>query len=691
MLENGTSRVDHMPVDGPPPSSIEPVTDFYHEIAIVDPYRWLEEPESERTRGWLACQAAYTRLYLDSIAGRERIRSRITELLSGTAFSDPRKVGSLCFYLKREIFQKQPVIMMRDECAPNSNREIMLVDPVAKDPTGKTAVNIVAISRDARLLAYSVREGGRDAFAIEFFDVPGRKILKDRLAEGSWRGFALGPSGDGFYYSRRPYSDNDPHSQTVYWHSLGADFVDDREIVRATDDPDALIGLLSSHKGSFLGVSVVSLSGGIATDFYVLDLRTGVKRKVVERMPGLFLPSFAGNQILALTDWEAPNGRVVAIDIDRPQPEHWRNIVGPRASRVEDFSIAGEKIFIGSVLDGAMQVEIFDLGGHRQGALPCPTGGTARILPCTPDSDVLFYKFTSFAHPPAIFCYDTRTGTAAVWPSNELSLSKVADLNVERTFYASRDGTQIPIFLVSRKSLSRRLLPVFLTAYGGFGASMTPRFTAYATFLMEQGVLVALANIRGGSEFGENWHRAGKRRNRQNAIDDFIAAAEWLLSSGIAAPGRIAIGGGSNAGLLVGAALTQRPDLFRAAICLGPLLDMLRYHRFDSAADWIDEYGSADNKDDFICLRAYSPYHNVQHGVHYPAVLIISGDADTRCNPLHARKMCARLQAATGSGYPVLLDYKTNWGHVPVQPLDIRIEALTDRMAFICHELELTV
>jgi prolyl oligopeptidase len=234
-------------------------------------------------------------------------------------------------------------------------------------------------------------------------------------------------------------------------------------------------------------------------------------------------------------------------------------------------------------------------------------------------------------------------------------------------------------------------LPTFLTGYGGFGTSLTPQFAAYSTYLVESGCLFAVANLRGGSEFGEPWHLAGKRQSRQNAIDDFISAAQWLLQQGHSLPGKLAIGGGSNAGLLVGAALTQRPDLFRAVICLGPLLDMLRYHLFDSAHMWVDEYGSADNPEDFFHLRALSPYHLVQEDASYPAVLVISGDADTRCNPMHARKMAAKLQANSRSGYPILLDYKPAWGHAPVQPLGARIEALTDRLAFVCHELGITV
>jgi prolyl oligopeptidase len=330
-----------------------------------------------------------------------------------------------------------------------------------------------------------------------------------------------------------------------------------------------------------------------------------------------------------------------------------------------------------------------DLSGQRLGTLPLPSHGTASFFPCRPDTDTIFYRFTSFTHPPSILIHRIHTPESQIWASSKISFDP-SSIEIERVVYPSKDGTRIPMFLVCRKD--RRLagpLPTFLTGYGGFGSSITPKFTAHATCLIERGCLFAVANIRGGAEFGEAWHLAAQRHNRQTAVDDFIAAAEWLLAEGYAERGRMAIGGASNAGLLVGAALTQRPGLFRAAICLGPLLDMLRYHLFDFADKWTGEYGSPQIEKDFHALLRYSPYHAVRRGVPYPAVMLISGGADTRCNPMHARKMVARLQAATCSEHPILLDYRPAWGHVPTQPLSVRTEALTDRLAFLHHELGL--
>ena len=333
------------------------------------------------------------------------------------------------------------------------------------------------------------------------------------------------------------------------------------------------------------------------------------------------------------------------------------------------------------------KVDVFGLDGIQKESTAFPSCGTIDLLNRTSATENLFYSYTSISKPAAVYCYDARREETVACSEVNFPVDPSA-IAVEETTYTSADGTSVPLFLAARKDLLRSgPLPTFLTGYGGFGSCVTPRFTAFATFLMEQGFLFAVPALRGGSELGEQWHCAGKRDNRQNSFDDFVAAAEWLIREQRSISGRIAIGGGSNAGLLVGAAVTQRPDLFRAAICLGPLLDMTRYHLFDFAAGWADEYGSPEDEQDLRSLMAYSPYHHVHDKAAYPAVLFISGDADTRCNPMHARKMAARLQAATGSTRPVLLDYKAAWGHTPVQPFSTKIEALTDRLAFVCHEL----
>jgi prolyl oligopeptidase len=673
----------------PPHSTLEPVTEIFHGVSVTDPYRWLEDQDSPCTRSWIEEQTRYARAYLDAIPGRERIRRRVEELLAVEIVSEPWKVGNRYFFLKRAAAQERPVIMMRESVA---GEDIPLIDPAGRDEGGTLAVGILDISRDGRYLAYSVRYGGEDSCAVEFFDVCRGVTLPDRLPHGLCRGLAFAPDGSGFYYVHGAIGTPRPHFRAVNRHTFGTELEEDSEIFSIAQNPKHHLAMFASPDGLALGYLVFSLEDPRTVDFYVHALASEkTPRRVVERMEGVFSPQFAGDKLIALTDWNSPNGRIVLIDPGQPQRDTWSEIVPETKARIQSFAIVGSLIFVGSIENATSRIDTFDFSGKHCGTLPCPAHGTPRILPSRGDRDTLFYSFTSFSHPPMILSYATPTGEQEVWSESKVPFSP-ASIEVEQVEYASKDGTRVPMFLVAQKGRRRSSpLPVFLTGYGGFGISVTPQFTAHATFLIERGFLVAVANLRGGSEFGEQWHLAGKRHNRQNAIDDFIAAAEWLITHGHAATDRIAIGGGSNAGLLVGAALTQRPELYRAVVCLGPLLDMLRYHKFDQANFWVEEYGCAESEDDFPYLHSYSPYHQVENGTAYPSVMLITGDADTRCNPLHARKMAARLQAGTSSGHPILLDHKPTWGHTPVQPLSTRIEALTDRLAFICHELGVSV
>jgi prolyl oligopeptidase len=453
------------------------------------------------------------------------------------------------------------------------------------------------------------------------------------------------------------------------------------------------LGILDSPEANLLAYAVFLTGKALRTSLYVQELSANPHdaKLVVEGIEGYFVPFFVRGQLLAYTDFEAPNFRIVRIDLAHTDPSNWHDVVHESDRRIQQFAVVGDQVFVTRINHFTTEVEVFGLDGTQKDAVAFPACGTIDLLNRPTATEKLFYSYTSISKPPAVHCYDPRREEVVPWSEANSSVDPSA-IEVEETAYTSTDGTSVPLFLAARKDLLHSgPLPTFLTGYGGFGSCVTPRFTAFATFLMEQGFLFTVPALRGGSELGEQWHRAGRRQNRQNSFDDFVAAAEWLIREQRSISGRIAIGGGSNAGLLVGAAVTQRPDLFCAAICLGPLLDMVRYHLFDFAAGWADEYGSPEDQDDFQSLLAYSPYHHVMDRVAYPSVLLISGDADTRCNPMHARKMAARLRAATSSARPVLLDYKTQWGHTPVQPLSTKIEALTDRLAFVCHELGVDV
>jgi prolyl oligopeptidase len=678
-------------VQAPPPTPVEPVTEILHGIEITDPYRWLEDQNSQRTRKWLDEQAAYTRAYFAAIPDREQITTRVRELLAvKEVISEPWNIGDRYFFLKGQEGKEQPVIVVRDGLF---GPETILVDPAQRGCGNSIAVSITSISADGCLLAYSVRQGGTDHSSLEILDIESGVVLPDRLPEGFCTGFVFATDGTGFYYSHRELRDPHPNYRAALWHQFGTERSNDREMFFAGEKPNMFLGILSALEANLLAYIVFFTGKSPRTSVYLQAMSSEPYevRLVVEEIKGCFVPFFVRSQLLAYTDFAAPNFRIVRIDVADPDALNWQDVVPESDKRIQQFAVAGDQVFVTRIDRFSTTVEAFGLDGEQRKVPDLPSCGTIDLLNRTNATDQLLYSHTSVSEPAAVYCYDTRREQVDSWDetSAPVALSEIA---VEETAYTSKDGTSVPLFLAARKELLHSgPLPTFLTGYGGFGSCVTPRFTAFATFLMEQGVLFAVPALRGGSELGEQWHRAGKRENRQTSFNDFVAAAEWLIAEERSVSGHIAIGGGSNAGLLVGAAITQRPDLFRAAICLGPLLDMARYHLFDFAAGWADEYGSPENQEDFQSLVAYSPYHHVMDRVAYPAVLMISGDADTRCNPMHARKMAARLQGATSSTHPVLLDYKPAWGHTPVQPFSTKIEALTDRLAFVCDELGVRV
>jgi prolyl oligopeptidase len=678
-------------VQAPPPTPVEPVTEILHGVEITDPYRWLEDQNSSRTTKWLEEQDTYTRAYFDAIPERGRIRTRVRGLLAlKEVISEPWNIGDQYFFLKRQEEREQPVIVMRDGLF---GPETVLVDPARLGRGHSVAVSIAAISRDGHFLAYSVRQGGTDHSAVEILDVERGSVLPDQLSEGYCTGFVFAIDGAGFYYSHREFHDPHPNYRAAFWHRFGAERSQDREVFFAGEGSNLFLGILGSPDANLLACTVFFTGKSPRTSFYLqaMSSEPSEARPVVEEIRGCFLPFFVRGQLLAYTDYAAPNFRVVRIDLANPDPSSWHDVVPESDRRIQQFAAAGDQVLVTRIDRFSTTVEVFGLDGERREVPHFPSRGTIDLLNRTNATEKLFYSYTSISKPAALCCYDTRREKGVAWSevNSPVDLPAIA---VEETAYTSSDGTPVPLFLAAREDLLHSgPLPTFLTGYGGFGSCVTPRFTAFATFLIEHGFLFAVPALRGGSELGEQWHRAGKREKRQNSFDDFVAAAEWLIREQRSISGRIAIAGGSNAGLLVGAAITQHPSLFCAAICLGPLLDMVRYHLFDFAAGWADEYGSPEDQRDFQSLLAYSPYHHVLDGVAYPAVLLVSGGADTRCNPMHARKMAARLQAATSSTSPILLDYKPAWGHTPVQPLSAKIEALTDRLAFVCHELGVEV
>ena len=674
-------------VAAPPVSVADPVTETLHGVSVTDPYRWLEERDSARTRQWMEEQTQYARGYLDSLPGREKIRDRIREFLAVQTYDSLHKVGNRYFFRKRLPDQEQPGIYLR-EGAEGADR--LLLDG-AELGTGKyTAVKPLRVSPDGRLLLYEVKQGGERTGTFALLDVETRTTLADALPRGYLRGFAFAPDGKGFYYAHEPLDAKRPFYRAVYRHVLGTSPNQDEEIFCAGDGEKIRLCLVS--EGNCLGFLVYRFASKTRTEFY---LRTFEKERWTQTFVAsadcVLNPLLVSGRILALTDRDAPNLRIVELRLGGKKETEWIELVPESDARINQWLVVGERIFVSYVRESGAQVCIFDFSGKKTGEVPLPQDQSIRLLSGSAENDELLFEAESFAEPIGIWRYSQGVDTPRIWAKRIIPFDTPNYVHTKIS-YPSKDGVEIPMFLFGRRdALEGGCRPAIMTSYGGFGVSMTPQFSVFVAFLVERGCLFALPGIRGGSEFGAGWHIAAKSRNRQVAFDDFLSAAEWLIASGRTRPGRLAIFGGSNSGLLVGAAMTQRPELFRAVVCMVPMLDMLRYHLFDNAHVWQDEYGAAEDPDDFAALLRYSPYHQVREGVAYPATMIVSGDADGNCNPLHARKMTARLQAANASAHPIFLDYSQFRGHSPVLPLGERIAALTDRMAFLCEQLQLSV
>lgn len=673
-------------ISPPPFSACEPVTEILHGVAVTDPYRWLEDQDSARTRDWIDEQTRYARVYLDGLPGRERIRKRIREFLDVTTYDSVEKAGGRYFFRKRLPGEEQPGVFLREG---QDGDDQLLIDP-AKLATGRhTAVKLTRVAPSGRLLLYETKQGGERSGTFAVFDVENRETLPDVLPRGYLRGFAFSPDEKSFYYVHEPLDSSRPFDRAVQRHVLGSGFSEDQEIFSVGGSEPLRLCLVSDQER--LGILVYRLLDTRRTDFYIKAF--GEDRPpvcVLADADYVFGPLLIPGRILAITDHHAPNFRIVELHTAQNGQTCWLDRVPESDARIQQWRVSGDRIYVSYLRGTSFRVVVFDLAGRRIAQMPVPSDETIRLAGNSVSDELLFER-ESFSEPTGIFRQPVHLDRPVLW-ARKSSPFNAQDCSHTRVCYQSKDGTVVAMFLVGQNQvLAGGVRPAVITSYGGFGVSMTPQFSVFVAYLIERGCLVAFPNIRGGSEFGTAWHNQAKRRNRQVACDDFLCAAEWLIKTGRTTRERLAIFGGSNSGLLVGAAMTERPDLFRAVVCMAPLLDMLRYHLFDGASLWREEFGTADDPADFPALAAYSPYHRVRPGVAYPATMIVSGDADGNCNPLHARKMTARLQAANASRHPVLLDYNPFRGHSPVLPLTDRIAALTDRMAFLSEQLQLPV
>jgi prolyl oligopeptidase len=673
-----------------PPTRRDDVTDVLHGEQVVDPYRWLESSETDEVREWTSVQNGLTEAYLAEYPGRAAIRSRLETLLAIGVLGSPTPAGGRYFYQRRDGTQNQPVLWVRDGV---DGADRVAVDPNALNPEGTTALDWYYPSEDGRLLAYGLSENGREESVLHVLDVSTGALLPDRIPHTRAAELAWLPDDSGFYYTRFPAPGTVPageehYHRAVYFHRLGDDPSADRLVFQPAAK-EFWPGATLSPDGRWLLLSVSRTFD--QNDLWIQDRAAGTLPVAIAKdLPAIFDAEVVEDTVYLRTNHHAPTYGLYALDAARPELASARTLVAPRADAVLDgATVVGRHLALTYLERATSRLELADRNGSSMREVPLPGLGSIFGIGAEWDGDELFYGFTSYTVPPSVYRIDLQTGAETLWRRVEAEFDPER-FEVRQVTYPSRDATPITMFLVHPRGLPLDgNNPTYLTGYGGFNVSMTPGFSRSLLLWLEQGGVVAIPNLRGGGEYGETWHQAGMLANKQNTFDDFIAAAEWLIANGYTRPGRLAAAGGSNGGLLMGAVLTQRPDLFRAVVVQVPLLDMLRYHHFLIARLWIPEYGSPEDPTQFAWLRAYSPYHHVRDGAPYPAVLLATAESDTRVDPMHARKMAARLQAASGSGQPVLLRLEARAGHGAGKPLSKVLDELTDTWTFVFRELGL--
>jgi prolyl oligopeptidase len=665
----------------PPQARIDSVKDTYGGTVVADPYRWLEDQQSSETRKWIEAEQKCTDAALSSVADRAFLSSRLGELLHTDSYEAPTERGGRYFFRKRPAGGDLSLLYVRR--GQNAPEEI-LIDPLPWSADHSASVSLESVSRDGKFVFYGRRDGGQDQVTLRVLEVDSKTTLPDAFPNGQYFGVEPTPDNKAVYYSRVT-----PDGPRAFYHRMGDDPAKDAVIFGQNLGKDKILALQLSEDGTFLVYLVIYGSGSEQSEIYVQNVKEkGPVLTAVNNEKALFFPSFAGNRLFIFTNWKAPQWRVVSADLATPQREHWRDLVPEGSVHLEGIAAAGGKLVCQYTHDASSELKVFDANGKFESSIALPSLGSVSSPSGRWESSEFFYSFESYDSAPAIFRYSVKEAKSQVWARSK-EVFDASGLEIEQVWYSSKDQTRIPMFLFHKKGLKLDgSNPVLLTGYGGFDVSETPYYWPLALLWVEHGGIYADANLRGGGEFGEAWHHAGMFEKKQTVFDDFFAAAEYLISQKYTATSKLAVLGGSNGGLLMGASITQRPELFRAVVCSYPLLDMLRYQKFLEGPYWVSEYGSSENLDQFKFLYAYSPYHRVVEGTKYPATLFVTGDGDTRVAPLHARKMAARLQAANGSKNPILLLYDTKSGHSGGRPVKKTIEELTDILSFLFWQLE---
>jgi prolyl oligopeptidase len=668
------------------------VSEVLHGVEVHDPFRWLEPGEKPEVRAWIAQQNQILRRRLDALPSRQPLAERLRSLFSVGSLEAPEVTGqgrdARYFYQRRTGQQNQAVLYCRQGL---QGIDRVLVDVNQLTPDGSCALDWWYPSPDGRLLAYGLSRHGDEESTLHVREVDSGRDRRDVIPRTRGCSLAWLPSGQGFYYTRHQPIDTRAGQQPlfirVYFHRLGTDPERDRLIFGEEWGPSIWPTLRLSPDGRRLVIEVAE--GSVRSDLFLIDTRARSRKPMplVAGHSALFhVADVLEDKIYVLSNQGAPRYRLFQVDMDRPTRPHWKEIIPEGKDTLESARIIGGKLVTIYLKNACSRVRVFSQRGTLDHEVRLPGLGTVSGLQGHRRTREVLFAFTSFLTPTMVLRHHLGTRQTTPWQKLESSI-RSKGISVKQVHYSSKDGTPIPMFLVGRKGRVRGKRPVLLSGYGGFNFSLTPEFAAWVGPFIEQGGLYAVANLRGGGEFGEHWHRAGMLESKQNVFDDFIAAAEHLLRTGITSRARLAITGRSNGGLLVAAAITQRPDLFRAAVCGVPITDMVRYHRFGISKFWVPEYGSAEDPEQFRFLYAYSPYHRVKSGVAYPATLVFTADSDARVEPMHARKFAAHLQAAQGGRHPIFLRTESEAGHGVGKPISKLIDQYADELAFLFREL----
>jgi len=672
------------------------VVDDYHGTKVVDPYRWLEDPDSPESRSWIDAENHLTEGYLADIPARATIRDRLTKLWNYPKFGAPFRKAGRYFFFKNDGLQNQSVLYKQASLSANP---ATLLDPNLLSEDGTVALSTLALSDDGRLLAYGTAASGSDWEEFRVRDVATAQDRPDHLKWIKFSGASWTKDGAGFFYSRYPEPTDKALTdvnrfQKLYYHRLGTDQAQDVLVYERPDQPDWGMNAEVTDDGRY-AVLTVWLGTDRRNRVYYRDLKSAKRPTVkgdVVRLLDDFDASygFVGNDgpvFYFLTDLDAPRKRVIAIDTRHPERARWRELIPQGQDVLEGIQIIHDTFVANYMHDAASRLRLYALDGRMLKDLELPTLGSVGSITGERKDDEMFYAFTSFLYPTTIFRYDFRSGTTSVFKAPTIDFDP-SGYETKQVFYTSKDGTRVPMFITYKKGLALDgSNPTLLYGYGGFNISLTPSFSVANLVWLEMGGVYAQPNLRGGGEYGEEWHQAGMLDRKQNVFDDFIAAAEYLIAQRYTSTPKLAIAGGSNGGLLVGAAMTQRPDLFGAALPAVGVMDMLRFHKFTIGWAWVTDYGSADSASQFPYLYKYSPLHNIRAGTKYPATLVTTADHDDRVVPGHSFKFTATLQAAQAGPAPVLIEIETKAGHGAGKPTSKIIEEQADRFAFLVRNL----